>query len=100
MVRRERETETYVLLHTHLYYFVHKCTLCTCLYFSLFRQWLHPTKLDSLGISKDFDHSQLGASGASKRSVQQAYERAMRYHRKVIQSSHLIDDESDCSSST
>ncbi|XP_019854738.1 PREDICTED: bromodomain and PHD finger-containing protein 3-like [Amphimedon queenslandica] len=63
-------------------------------------QWLHPTKLDSLGINKDFDHSQLGASGASKRSVQQAYERAMRYHRKVIQSSHLIDDESDCSSST
>ena len=67
-------------------------------YLSFSRQWLHPSKLDYLGRNKDFDHTQISASGASKRSVQQAYERAMRYLRKVIKSNN--PEESDCSSSS
>jgi hypothetical protein len=66
----------------------------------LIRQWLHPSKLDYLGANKDFDHTQVNSSGASKRSVQQAYERAMSYHRKVIQSNNTEDSDEFSSSTT
>ena len=61
------------------------------------RQWLPPAKVEYLGVNKEFDRFQITGSGASKRSVQQAYERALRYQRKVMQSNA---DDSDCSSAS
>lgn len=63
--------------------------------FIIHRQWLPPSKIDVLGDDKEFDHNQVGQSGPSKRSVQQAYERAMRYFKKVkkLKNSNSKEDE-------
>ena len=69
---------------------------------SFLRQWLPPSKIDSLGEDKEFDHSQVLMGGPSKRSVQQAYDRAMRYLKKTkkrdLEEDDDGSDENSCSS--
>ena len=66
----------------------------------LCRQWLPPSKIDRLGKDKDFDVTQISISGPSKRSVQQAYERAMRHKRKVLKKLNTEEDSDNISSSS
>lgn len=63
-------------------------------------QWLPPSKIDRLGKDKDFDVTQISISGPSKRSVQQAYERAMRHRRKVLKKLNTEEDSDNISSSS
>ena len=69
-----------------------------------YRQWLPPSKIDTLGVDTNFDHVQVSMSGASKRSVQQAYDRAMRYSKKVKKLNKVVkedtsnSDNNSCSS--
>ena len=65
-----------------------KLFVCGCLshfasYFSSYRQWLPPDKIEPLGANGEYDQLKIASSGASKRSVQQAYVRAKQYLRKV-----------------
>eukprot|EP00731_Ephydatia_muelleri_P002416 Em0001g2416a len=46
-------------------------------------QWLPPDKIEPLGANGEYDQLKIASSGASKRSVQQAYVRAKQYLRKV-----------------
>ena len=61
------------------------------------RQWLPPDKIEPLGMSAEYDSAKVAASGPSKRSVQQAFQRAKQYQRKVAQS---VAKESTSSSDT
>ena len=61
----------------------HSCLLSSS---SSYRQWLPSDKIEPLGVSAEYDSAKVAASGASKRSVQQAFQRAKQYQRKVAQS--------------
>ena len=47
------------------------------------RQWLPADKIEPLGTDGQHDQHKIASSGASKRSVQQAYVRAKEYQGKL-----------------
>jgi len=58
------------------------------------RQWLPPDKIEPLGISLEYDNSKVATSGASKRSVYQAYQRARQYQRRVARKASNVSTSS------
>ena len=58
------------------------------------RQWLPPDKIEPLGINVEYDNSKVSSSGASKRSVHQAYQRARQYQRRVARKASNVSSSS------